>query len=160
MKMFIIGLIFMSMQNCKKDEITDYHKTIVFKNNSQEEIYIMGGNEYPDTMNFQYGGNLLSQPKIYKVSSNDSNDAALFSRTYYETLFYNKVIIPSDTLMIFVFDGKVLKEKPWNEIFHNYLVLQRFDLSLSDLKKLNWTITYPPTEEMKDVKMYPRYPAK
>ena len=157
MKMFIFGLILMSMQNCCKDEITGYHKTIIFKNNSLKELYIMDSNKYPDTMSFQYGGNLLSQPKIYKVSPNDSNYAALFSKTFYETLFYNKVIIPSDTLMIFVFDGKVLEQIPWNEVYTNYFVAQRYDLSLNDLKKLNWTITYPPVESMKDMHMYPPY---
>lgn len=27
----------------------------------------------------------------------------------------------------------------------NYMVLQRYDLSLQDLQRLNWQISYPPT---------------
>jgi len=39
----------------------------------------------------------------------------------------------------------------------DYLVLQRYYLSLQDLQKLNWRVSYPPTPEMKDMKMYPAY---
>ena len=42
-------------------------------------------------------------------------------------------------------------------LYTNYFVAQRYDLSLNDLKKLNWTITYPPVESMKDMHMYPPY---
>ena len=36
-------------------------------------------------------------------------------------------------------------------------VLCRYQLTQPDLEKVNWVITYPPTEAMKDIKMYPPY---
>ena len=36
-------------------------------------------------------------------------------------------------------------------------VLQLYQLKLEDLQRLNWTITYPPTAAMRDVKMFPPY---
>jgi len=36
-------------------------------------------------------------------------------------------------------------------------VIQRYQLTLQDLERLNYVVTYPPTEEMKNVKMYPPY---
>ncbi len=56
-------------------------------------------------------------------------------------------------VMLFVYDWDALKADTLN----NYKVTQRYDLSLSDLDRLGWTITYPPTEAMKDVKMWPTY---
>ena len=36
-------------------------------------------------------------------------------------------------------------------------VVQRYHLSVKDLDRLHWTVTYPPTEEMKGVNMWPPY---
>jgi hypothetical protein len=59
--------------------------------------------------------------------------------------------------MVFVLDLQVVESNPWMDIYNNYMVLRRYDLSLADLQCLNWIITYPPTEAMKDMKMYPPY---
>ena len=39
---------------------------------------------------------------------------------------------------------------PWETVREDYIILQRYDLSIAELEKLNWTIYYPPTEAMKD----------
>ena len=36
-------------------------------------------------------------------------------------------------------------------------VVQRYHLSVKDLDRLHWTVTYPPTEEMKGINMWPPY---
>ncbi|GHT56308.1 hypothetical protein AGMMS50233_07830 [Endomicrobiia bacterium] len=36
-------------------------------------------------------------------------------------------------------------------------ILQRYDINLQDMINLNWEISYPPTEAMKDITMYPPY---
>ena len=36
-------------------------------------------------------------------------------------------------------------------------VVQRYHLSVKDLDRLHWTVTYPPTEDMKGVNMWPPY---
>ena len=67
--------------------------------------------------------------------------------------------LPSDTLSIFIFHVDILNRYTWEDIRQNYRILKRYDLSLKDLQKLDYTVPYPPTEMMKDMKMYPPYGA-
>lgn len=55
-------------------------------------------------------------------------------------------------------DGdKFLKYWPSHEdTLRKYVpVVQRYHLTIKDLERLNWTVTYPPTENMKGVSMWP-----
>lgn len=55
-------------------------------------------------------------------------------------------------------DGdKFLKYWPSHEdTLRKYVpVVQRYHLTIKDLERLNWTVTYPPTEDMKGVSMWP-----
>jgi hypothetical protein len=61
-----------------------------------------------------------------------------------------------DTLIIYVLDyKKILNTNPNIDTID--VLLQRYDLTLDDLNKINWTLSYPPDERMKDIKMYPPY---
>ena len=42
-------------------------------------------------------------------------------------------------------------------ILATYNILCRYDLSGNDIKQLDYTIPYPPSPVMKDMKMYPPY---
>jgi len=64
--------------------------------------------------------------------------------------------IPRDTLSLFVINVDTFSHVNWAEINHTRL-LQRYDLSLQDMKSLNLTISYPPDERMKYMKMYPLF---
>ena len=64
---------------------------------------------------------------------------------------------PQDTMSIFIFDEETVNHNSWKIIAEEYLVLQRYDLSIEDIKKLNYNIYYPPTPEMQDMHMYPQY---
>jgi len=63
----------------------------------------------------------------------------------------------TDTLCFFIFDTDTLSKYDWATIRSDYKILQRYDMSLQDFKRLKNTITYPPSETMKDIKMYPPY---
>jgi len=63
-----------------------------------------------------------------------------------------------DTLYVFIFEEDVLANHSWADVVDKNLVLQRYNLSLKDLQQLNWQISYPPSEQMKDMKMYPPFP--
>jgi hypothetical protein len=58
---------------------------------------------------------------------------------------------------VFILDSDILDHFTWNTIVNDYMILERYDLNLENLQHLNWTITYPPDERMKNVKMYPPY---
>jgi len=87
---------------------------------------------YPDT--------LLPplKPFLIRVNSNDYN--------YLDHSFkWEDVVseLPSDTLSIYIFDSDTVDIVPWPTVKSKYLVLKRYDLSLEDLKGMNWIITYP-----------------
>ena len=55
-------------------------------------------------------------------------------------------------------DGdKILKYWPSHEdTLRKYVpAVQCYHLTIKDLERLNWTVTYPPTEDMKGVSMWP-----
>lgn len=62
--------------------------------------------------------------------------------------------ITLDTLMIYILDDQALKKE---DVDIRQSFLQRYDLSLQDLQRLNWVLSYPPAENMKDIKMWPTY---
>ena len=67
------------------------------------------------------------------------------------------LVPPNDTMSIFFFSESVVNTHTWEEIRDSYLILKRYDLSYYDLKYLKWEVTYPPTEKMKNMRMYPPY---
>lgn len=134
----VISLICLS-STCKKDDENDYHKIIKFINNTNMELFVHQSVGYPDTTfaRGEFPNPIVSE--INRILPNETNTRALEARYSYEEKFKYSY----DTLMIFVFDGQVLKTTPWETVQQDYLVLKRYDLSLEDLKQNNWTITYP-----------------
>ena len=62
-------------------------------------------------------------------------------------------------LMVFVFDADTIDYYGWSYIRDNHINItkQRYDLSLDDLIKLDFILQFPPTEEMRNIKMWPPY---
>jgi hypothetical protein len=131
------------------------HYTIKFANKSENPVYITYEGTYPDTLPVTLG---VSLAKDYRVESKETNTMAFASGiSEWETIFKCFTL---DTLMVYVFDANkvdsLLKENPPHTSSLTALV-RRYDLSLSDIQKMNWVLYYPPTENMKDIKMYPAY---
>lgn len=61
------------------------------------------------------------------------------------------------TVFVYVFDADIVENTSWGIVARDYLVLKRYDLTLEDLQRLDWKITYPPTEATKNIKQYPPY---
>ena len=66
----------------------------------------------------------------------------------------------TDTLCFFIFDTDTINKYDWEMVQNEYKILQRYDLSLQDFKRLKYTLSYPPSEAMKNIKMYPPYGTK
>lgn len=138
------------MVNACKKEDENHHKTIEIINNSEKTLYADCGVSYPDTL-----FDIRRPSPAYKIKPYERNTTALWNRDYWESDFEVGWIIPSDTLMIYIYDAELLDSKTFTHIKNT--VIQRYDLSLQDLQFLNWKISYPPSEAMKDIKMYPSY---
>jgi len=63
--------------------------------------------------------------------------------------------LPSDTLSVYFFDPDSLEAYPVDDIIDGYRVLRRYDLSYEDIRLLDNRIPYPPTYEMRAMRMYP-----
>lgn len=141
MNLIILMITSLLLNQACGDKEDNCHKTITFKNATTHTLYVVSSYQYPDTSTFVGIPNPVLDPSSTQVLPNESNKQVLWGRDCIELAF--KDLIPSDTLMIYVFDAKVLQENTWETVKANYLVLKRYDLSLSDLKGMNWKITYP-----------------
>ena len=129
-----------TLLSCKYTEDEFHHYTITFYNNSDQSVYVDWSNEYYARRSTPMNGVLYS-PDVYKVAPHSYNRSALAIRGYWENeLVSGPKYGYMDTLMIFVYDANMLETTKK----YNYdAVLQRIDVSLDDLRKLNWLITYP-----------------
>lgn len=125
------------------------HRYITVVNNSDEDIYVDKSYNYPDTI-FHHDWIALSYNEYdTKVKSRSSSDRALslFVGNSWENIFaYGD--IESDTLMVFILNVDSIELWERNDYskecyLPNDAVLKRYDFSLNDLKRINWTITYP-----------------
>lgn len=126
-------------QACR-DKEKDCHKTITFKNATADTLYVVSSYRYPDTLTLVGIPNPVLDPNFTMVLPYEYNTQVLWSNDCIESAFES--LIPSRTLMIYVFDAKVLEGNSWETVKANYIVLKRYDLSLADLESLNWSITY------------------
>ena len=119
-------------------------------------------NQSSDTLAIYFA---LGLPTSYPDTLLPANrNETLFLGTSKQTIYmtgisYEKTIkgTAKDTLSIFIMNVDTLRKYTWDEVRQNYKILQRYDFSLQDLRLLNYTIPYPPTMEMKNMKMYPPY---
>jgi hypothetical protein len=130
-------------------------------------IDIINTSEYPIGYYFATGG---IYGTYYPDSLPERNDyivydmrvelrSGLGSWLSWEQFFNN---LPKDTLSLFIFHTDTLTKYSWEEIRREYKILRRYDLSIEDIHRLKNKydvpkIPYPPTEIMKNMKMYPPY---
>src|SRR5690606_31507629 len=107
------------------------------------------GTMYPDTI--LWGNGIIGYPtKIYPHNKQYFDE--LRGKGGVEDIQYL-----GDTLSFVIFDIDTLEKYSWDIVKKNYMVLQRHDLSIYDLQKLDYTLYYPPNEAMRNMKMYPPY---
>ncbi len=148
--LIICSCMLFTAMTCTKDS-DDAHHHILFYNGADYDIFVDRSFDYPDTSLLRTQ-NVMAPGWDLGVKSHNSNNEALTSRGTYESKFCNL-----DTLIVFVFNADTLSIRGWDYVKDHNIVAQRYDLSLSDLRYLNWKLTFPPTEEMRNIKMWPTY---
>jgi len=132
----VIGVCFASCDFFWERE--EYNLTL--ENNTTYPIgyYLAGGDTlksaYPDTslpLN-----NVLRENRIYP----EKKQVVVVTLDWDK--FFDKYL-PNDTLSVFIFHADTLNKYTWEEIRDGYKIENRYDLSLDDLKKMNFVITYP-----------------
>jgi hypothetical protein len=156
-KSFLVILSFMSMILFDGCVLPSYYD-ITYVNNADYNINFQVldsrgkyTNCYPDTT-------ISFDKNMGFIKAGSYVDVVIGILTIEEFVFN----LPSDTLSVFYFHPDTLSKYSWEVIQNDYKILRRYDLSLEDLIKLKDkydvpVIPYPPTEVMKDMKMYPPY---
>ena len=101
--------------------------------------------------NYHYMDSLLEFGAI------EPKDEALIEDIHYlEVRDFKK----GDTLSVFVFNLDTLYKYPWDVIKSEYKICARYDYTKETITVDRlYNIHYPPTEDMKDIHMYPSYEA-
>lgn len=122
---------------CKKPVLGEMFHAITVYNNTSDTVYpylasVNASIQYPDT------ALPVDKPALSRVLPN--NTFNFYSREEWE-----KVIdkLQADTLSIFILDDEVYRDSSWQVVRDKYLVLKRYDLSVSDLKAMDWRVHYP-----------------
>jgi len=131
MKMNILVVLLVVLCSASCEKLVDHAYIIKIQNNSQDTIQFYGSYTYPDTM-IDVIKPRLKMVYPSKYSSLDSD------KDWDEVL-----VAPKDTLSIFIFSKDTVDKYNWEKIRSDYNILKRYDLSLNDLQRMNWTITYP-----------------
>lgn len=100
---------------------------------------------YPDTT-------LPYQEPRWIIDINPMNEMGIYEghssmQEYYAD--YN-----TDTMSLFVISTYTLKKDGWDFVRDSYDILQRYDIGVNEF---NHTLSFPPSEEMRDIKMWPPY---
>lgn len=115
-----------------------HHVLYSINNQSSKEIYYSYSYSYPDTsINIGYltPGSTATPSVPLGPGQKYTMSAPGTQEDYFST-------IPSDTLLVFIYDAKVVMTTPWDSVVKNRLILKEYALSLDDIKKMNNDITY------------------
>jgi hypothetical protein len=140
-------------QGCKKTAM-DFDYPLYVQNNAEHSIKVYVNNDagykalYPDTVIADFKERLTMEIRGGEKKSVAGGSAR------WESVF--EVSVLSDTLSLFILHQDTLSKYPWQEIRKGYRILKRYDLTLEDLKRLDFNIPYPPDSRMNGVKMYPK----
>ena len=139
-KIILLLSITIILISCDANNTAHCHKIITVVNKTNKSIYIDASYEYPDLEAYKHNADPLNNSDIKKVEANKSSRNMLpTAGKCYERIYTN---IKSGIMMVYVYDGPTLETKGWDYIKANNLVLKRYDLTIEDLKDINWTITY------------------
>ncbi len=144
LKIHLLIIIFCCISSCEL--LPDHVYGIKIQNYSNDTIVFYANYSYPDTAIIaDRPGLVMAYPQDY---------------SYWDSKKKWEDVLPNDTISIFIFSKASINKFSWNDIKKNYIVLQRYDISIKELKALGSTFTYPPTGNMKNIKMYPSYKEK
>jgi hypothetical protein len=131
---FILALISVCGFACVRFADSKYPLEIINSSSHTIAFYVAASameHKYPDTA-------LISKKfEMGKIQPGDSS--SWHSSIPFDRLFQE---LPTDTLSIYLFHPDTLAKYDWNVIRSEYKVLRRFDVSLDDLKRNGYKVTY------------------
>jgi hypothetical protein len=137
MKYLFVSIFVINMVSISCNRNTENcHDSISIINNSGNAIYFSESFRYPDTLTLYPNPSL--DPGYFKINSNScKND---ITRDCFEDEFTRST---QGIIMFYIYDALTLETTSWDTVKAKYLILKRYDLTLKDIKDMNWSITYP-----------------
>ena len=135
---FIFSLIVWGfcIGGCEKDRNGDPIK-IIAKNNLADTVCFVTQFNYPDTNLINFTA--TSEARGTTVYPNSESRFWAFSGWEREIKERNS----KEVLIIVVYSHDTLQKYSFDQIQSNYNILRRYDLTIEQLRALNWTVTYP-----------------
>ncbi len=133
----LLCVIMLCSNSCEKPPFVDYFYDIIVTNSSRSDIRVYLADEFAIR---QYPDTTLPEIKLTIQKAPIGKNCYFYSKTSWEE---NLTKLSADTLSVYFIDNTVYENGPWDSIRTNYLILQRYDLSLKDLQNRNFEIEYP-----------------
>ena len=121
---------------CSYKESSECHNNFIFKNNSKIDVFVYKTNDVG--LNY-YKPDTNSTLRI--KAGMTSEDRYKLRRCF---CYENELI--KDSIYLYVIDPKDINTIPWDSIKKNMIVLEKYNLGLEEMQKLNWVVTYPKTQ--------------
>jgi hypothetical protein len=125
----IVTLILLLFNSCADQP--EIHHYIDLVNNTNNSYYAFPSYNSPDTLFYSFESATEILPNEIK---------GIGSIIGWENLIET---IEDKTLIIFLVDKDTLTKYSNNDIVNNYRISRRYDLTVTELDSLDWTITYP-----------------
>jgi len=125
-----------SINACGK--LKDNPRFIKLENNSHGIIHVDFQYNYPDTI-------ILDRALVDHIDTIGPNKSIKVPTASKNRRWANHIndSNPQNVLMVFVYSLDTLKKYSWEEIQDDYKVLKRYDLTVNQIKQMDWTVTYP-----------------
>ena len=168
LRIFTLLSLILSLTSCDPlFEIGDYYYNVSNMSEDTICVYFAVGikewntNSYPDT--------LLPENEMWRRSTGQTPYSNVLmteqlcppneSRYCYKMIYNNKYgeKLTKDTLSVIIISTDTLKKYGYEDVRNNYRILIRYDLDINYVREKNYHFVYPPSEEMRDMKMYPSY---
>ncbi len=127
--MSILYLTLLVLCNVGCDKLADHVYSIKVQNNTTDTIQFYASYTYPDTAITNEKPRLkMAYPSKY---------------SYWDSKEKWEDILPSDTISMYILSKDTVDKYTWDLIRSGNRILKRYDLSIKDLEKQDWTIFYP-----------------
>jgi hypothetical protein len=131
MKMNILVVISIILCSASCEKLVDHVYSIKIQNNTNDTLLFYESYNYPDTSIAQ------NKPILTRVYPKDYSH--LDSKKDWDEV----LVSPKDTISIFILSKDTIDKYSWNKIRNEYNIFKRYDLSIRDLEKQSWIVTYP-----------------
>jgi hypothetical protein len=129
-KSFMIGLVLFLLLLSSTCNDKDLNRDLTVKNNYSDSICTILTEIYPDT---------TIDCRVAGIGIGDHQEYKLTLRNGWQNEF-NRI---GGVLQVFIIDKCIWRTEPCDTIKKYNKILKRYQLTLDDVEKMNWTITYP-----------------